>query len=43
MEKVYVQLIMKGKKTYKEVPEKLKKQFKGILIEYQREELIKGE
>ena len=39
MAKIYVQLILKGKKSYKEVPERLKKQVKRILIEYQMEDL----
>ncbi len=39
MAKIYVRLILKGKKSFEEVPERLKKQVKRILIEYQMENL----
>lgn len=32
MEKVYADLIIKGKKSFKDVPEKIKEQVKEILI-----------
>lgn len=36
---IYAQLIIKGKKTFKEVPDKLKEQVKSILIDLELEEL----
>lgn len=39
MTMIYAQLIIKGKKTFKEVPDKLKEQVKSILIDLELEEL----
>lgn len=39
MAMIYAQLIIKGKKTFKEVPDKLKEQVKSILIDLELEEL----
>lgn len=40
---IYIQLILKGKRTYKQVPEKLKPQVKQLLIDLELEELIDEE
>lgn len=40
MAMVYVSLIIKGKKTYKQVPDTLKPQVKQILIDIDCEDLI---
>lgn len=40
MAKIYAELIRKGVKTYTDVPEKLKEQVKGILIEIDCVELV---
>ena len=40
MAEVYADLIIKGKKVYSEVPEKLKEQVKEILIRRGHPELI---
>lgn len=39
MAMIYAQLIIKGKKTFKEVPDKLKEQVKSILLDLELEEL----
>ncbi len=36
---IYATLIVKGKKTFDQVPEKLKDQVKQILLDLEREEL----
>ena len=38
MAMIYAQLIIKGKKTFKEVQDKLKEQVKSILIDLELEE-----
>lgn len=40
MAKVYADLIRKGKKTYAQVPDKIKGQVKQILIDLECEDLI---
>lgn len=37
---IYATLIVKGKRTYKSVPEKIKNEVKGILISLECEDLI---
>lgn len=37
---IYATLIIKGKRTYKSVPEKIKNEVKGILISLECEDLI---
>ena len=37
---IYATLIVKGKKTYAQVPEKIKPQVKQVLIDLECEELI---
>ena len=40
MAKVYAGLIVKGKKTFAEVPDKIKEQVRQALIDRDREDLI---
>lgn len=40
---IYVALIIKGKKTFSEVPERLKPQVRQLLIDLELEELIDEE
>ncbi|ERI73978.1 Uncharacterised protein [[Clostridium] symbiosum] len=40
MAKVYADLIVKGKKTFAEVPDKIKEQVRQALIDRDREDLI---
>lgn len=40
---IYATLIVKGRKTFKQVPEKLKEQVKQILIDLELPELIEAE
>ena len=40
---IYATLIIKGKKTYAQVPEKIKPQVKQVLIDLECEDLITGE
>ena len=40
---IYATLIVKGKKTYKQVPDKIKPQVKQILIDLECEDLITEE
>ena len=37
---IYATLIVKGKKTYKQVPDKIKPQVKQVLIDLECEDLI---
>ena len=37
---IYATLIVKGKKTYAQVPEKIKPQVRQVLIDLEREDLI---
>lgn len=39
---IYATLIVKGKKTYAQVPDKLKDQVRQILIDLECEHLIEG-
>lgn len=38
---IYTTLIVKGRKTFEQVPEKLKEQVKQILIDLELQELVK--
>lgn len=38
---IYATLIMKGKKTYSQVPERLKEQVKQVLVDLELEDLAK--
>ena len=40
MAQVYADLIRKGKKTFEQVPEKIKEQVRQVLIDLECEELI---
>ena len=40
---IYATLIIKGKKTYAQVPEKIKPQVKQVLIDLESEDLITEE
>lgn len=42
MAAIYAALIIKGRKTFAQVPEKLKAQVRQILIDLECEELIEG-
>jgi len=42
MAKVYATLIIKGKKNYADVPEKIKEQVRQILVDLGHEDLVEG-